>query len=394
MGADEGFDDDGPDFRPPLPPEDRIWRHPAEVGAASMPLTQRSSGRNPWAVGFVSAIGGVLLAGSLLFGMGGVGDESPRLALRPLATLAPRVLSTAASTPSPTPASDRAYLVGIDAASNSSSQSGNGVVVGADGHIVTTAQLVEGASALRVALADGTTRDATVLALDGLNDLAVVKIDASGLATAPLADQTSASGPVAATGDQLWMIGGSRGTRSPAWPGTVRSLDSWLTVGRADIHGAIELDARLDPSATGAALVDASERVLGLVTTIGDRGGSTAYVIPARTVRAVAAQIASAGDIRHGWLGVEGVTAADDQVNAAGQHGAAMVRRVLDNSPAQSVGLRIGDLVVAVDRQPITTMSQLVLSVREHRPGDRITVDVLRDHARVTVQVSLAEPQS
>jgi S1-C subfamily serine protease len=332
----------------------------------------------------------VLLAGSLLFGMGGVGDESPRLTLHPLATFAPRVLSTAGTNPSGSAAGDRPYLVGIDAASSTASQSGNGVVVASDGHIVTTAQLVEGASALRVALADGTTRDATVLALDDLNDLAVVKVDATGLAPAPLFDQTAT--PSVAIGDQLWMIGGSRGTRSPAWPGTLRSFDASVSSARADIHGALQLDARLDASAAGAALVDSTERVLGLVTMAGEHSSGTAYVVPARTVQSVASQFVTAGDIRHGWLGVEGVTASDTQTSGAGQ-GAAVVRKVVDNSPAESAGLRTGDLVVALDNRQITTMTQLVLTVREHRPGDRVTVDVIRDNARVSVQVSLADSQ-
>src|SRR4051812_40288267 len=144
VGADEGFDDDGPEFRAPLPPEDRVWRHPAEMGAtAAAAATQHSGGRSPWAVGLVSVLGGVLLAGSLMFAVGGVGDDPGRIALRPIATLAPLAddsdtLKIADFDIPKAPPS----LVGIDVNAGTEVRNGNGLVVEAPGFVVTTAALV------------------------------------------------------------------------------------------------------------------------------------------------------------------------------------------------------------------------------------------------------------
>jgi S1-C subfamily serine protease len=383
MGADEGFDDDGPDFRPPLPQEDRLWRHPAEVGAAALLANStRAGNRNPWAVGFVSAIGGVLLAGSLMFGVGGVGEEPGRIALTPIATLVPNV-ETVADTGGDAP-SNYPYIVGVDSTSPTAVRSGNGVALRADGYLVTTASLVADATAVRVTLDGGAVYAGRVVGVDSMNDLAVVKVDTTFATVATFAAPGSTQ-----VGDQIQVVGAARGVRSPAWQAMVSSIDGSIAAGHCDLHGAIEVQLTFDDIAAGAPALDADGNVVGIASTTGGPLVDSGLVIPARSIKSVVDQLIATGSARHGWLGVEGVSATTEQAKAAAAPSAAVVRRVIDSSPASTAGLKAGDLVVSVNGETITTMGRLVMIVREQFPGTAVAVDIVRDGKRQTTSIAL-----
>jgi S1-C subfamily serine protease len=380
VAAEEGFDDDGPEFRAPLPPEDRVWRHPAELGsfATASLHAEPTSRRNPWAVGVVSLIGGVLLAGSLMFGAGGVGDEPGRIALRPIATLAPRTNGTdtlIASLDAPAPPSS---LVGVDVNAGDEVRLGNGLAVESPGYIITTASLVSSADDIHVTDTRGVVHDAAVVAVDELNDLAVIHAD--GLVLPPASLDTMAA---ATAGERVHVVSASRGVAGSRVPATIASTDARLSAGSCDLHGVMRLDERIDVGSAGAVVVDGDGRTLGLVTML--EPDEPSVVVPVRTVAWVAKQIIAAGSVQHGWLGVEGVTAPADGADPNG----ALVHRVLDASPAQVAGVAANDVVVAVDGDPVTTMGSLVLAVRESAPGSTVTVSVMRDGARQDLPVTL-----
>lgn len=378
MAADEGCDDDGPEFRPPLPPEDRIWRHPAELrGLQAVPPADRSGGgRSPWTVGFVSAIGGVLLAGSLMFGMGGLGNEPARIALEPIATLEPRdddpePLSGGAGTDD-TPGSESVFA--LDISTGTDVRSGCAVVLRADGYLVTTATLVAGATDIRLTADDGTQHVGRVVGIDALNDLAVVHVANVGLAAAPLDPEATAG-----IGAPVRVLGASRGVAHPAWEASVRDSSTRLVTDIVDLHGALQLDEKLDTTAAGAPVIALDEgTIVGIATTSAADG--SAHVIPTKTVLSVSEQLIAWGEARHGWMGIEGVN--DDDRGA-------LVRTVIDASPAHAAGLLAGDRIVAVDSDEIATMSDLVVAVREREPGSVVTLGVLRDGTAITLPVTL-----
>jgi putative serine protease PepD len=378
VGADEGLDDDGPEFRAPLSPEDRVWRHPSELRFTREPAAPPppATGRSPWTIGLVSALGGVLLAGSLMFTAGGVGDEPGQIALRPLATLAPRSdagrTERIASLDVPeAPAS----LVGVDVFTGSASRSGNGLVVQAPGYVVTTATLVAGAIDIHVVDAAGVIHAGIALGADEVNDVAIVHVP--GLAT-PVA--TLDRNATTTTGDDVFVMSASRGAVAGSRTLPVSSTDARLTSGNCDLHGGIRMEGTLDVSAAGAPVLSSSGAILGLVTTrLPDQD---AIAIPVRTVAWAAEQLVDAGRVEHGWLGVEGVTAGDG----------ALVSRVLEASPAQSAGVQPDDVVVALDGETVTSMSELVVAVRERTPGTTVTVGLLREGTRQDIPVALAEP--
>jgi S1-C subfamily serine protease len=373
-----------------LPPEDRVWRHPAEIGAANAAAAAAppTPGRSPWAVGFVSVIGGVLLAGSLMFGVGGVGDEPGRIALRPIATIAPRDDSgTTRVAALDRPAAPSA-LVGVDVQTVDDVRMGNGLVVEAPGYVVTTASLVEGATGIRVTAPDGAAHAASVLGVDALNDIAILQV--SDLAVSPTTvDRTVAT----TTGQSAFVVTASRGVATGSVASTIRSTDARLSSGSCDLHGLLQLDDALDVSTAGAPVLDDRGHVIGLVTTRG--GDEPTVAIPARTIQWTAAQLVAGRQIHHGWLGVEGVTnSTESALDDAPVPSGALVNRVVDASPAAAAGLAPDDVVIAVDGEAVTTMSSLVVAVRERPPGTTVTVSVVRDGAVQDLPVALAAAPS
>jgi S1-C subfamily serine protease len=401
VAEEEGFDDDGPEFRPPLPPEDRVWRHPAEMrsnppaaahvhgGAGTGGLSSAGTiagasdgpGRSPWTVGFVSVIGGVLLASSLMFGAGGLGEEPGRIALRPVATLAPDDDTTLEiSTAGRRSSSSSASTVGIDVRAGDAVRSGHGIAVRSDGFVVTTAAMVLGADDIRVVDDDGTSHLATLVGVDALDDLAVLHVDHTFAAVTDLA-----SGTTTATGDELRLVGGRRGVVAPSWSSAVISTKARLSSGPCDLHNAVQVAATLDTSAAGALALDTENRPIGLATTrVADQ---PTVVVPVRTVRSVADKIIANGHAQHGWLGVEGTNAAVDTSPSGG----ALIERVVDASPASLGGLQPADVVVSFDGEPVATMGDLVVAVRERAPGAVVSVDVMRNGTPTDVLVELVE---
>src|SRR5690606_3569631 len=134
-------------------------------------------------------------------------------------------------------------------------------------------------------------------------------------------------------------FGGSRGVAQPSWDAVVADSDVRLIDHDTDLHGVLQLDHALDNSAAGAPVQRHDGEIIGIVTTLGTDGPT--HVIPNRTIASITTQVVTTGTVRHGWLGVEGVTA--DEVDGA------QVRRVLDGSPAQLAGVAANDIVVAVD---------------------------------------------
>jgi S1-C subfamily serine protease len=385
VAADEGFDDDGPEFTPPLPPEDRLWRHPAELGGSgsfapsSAPARGASQGgRSPWTVGFVSVIGGVLLASSLMFGAGGVGDEPARIALQPIATLAPRAGNDSGDGSEPVSLDavpPSASLVGIEVYTGTDARIGSGLVMTTDGVVVTTASLVASATAINVTDDAGTVHAAAVLGVDPLNDLAVLRV--VDLAGAPAAVNPVA---LAISGEAVRAFGASRGDAHPSWTAMVADDAARVAVGSADIHEVLQLDHALEPIAAGAPVVRADGVIVGIVTMVQPDGAT--HVIPNRTIASVTAQIVVSGQARHGWLGVEGVTSTEV---------GAQVRRVLDDSPAQRAGVAEADVVVTIDGEGVETIGDLVVAVREHTPGSTVTLGVDRGGTHLDLVVSLDE---
>lgn len=395
----EGHGEDGDDdlddpleFRPPLPPEDRIWRHPSEVaatgvaGAPARPSRWRRHSTQLAAVGAVSALIGATLSLGVVAALGGFDRETQvierQTAVQPVTRRGAdgTTVAAVADRTAPTVASVRVDRGGTMTA-------GSAVVYRSDGHLVTNAHLVADADSIVVHLHDERSLPATLVGVDPVTDVAVLRVKADDLEPAPLG-----AAPVT-VGDSAIAIGCTgEGPWSPAvTTGVVSALDHRLrTADGRTLHGMILVDAPLAAATAGGPLLDAHGAVVGITNQPPDDmevGTATPVVL----VRHVADQLISSGRARHVWLGVEGEDLDAEEAVEMGIPGGAVVSRVVAGSPAAGVDIRRGDVVVAAEGRTIASMSALISLLRTLEPGDDIRLGLRRGSDRIQVTVVLGE---
>jgi putative serine protease PepD len=168
--------------------------------------------------------------------------------------------------------------------------------------------------------------------------------------------------------------------------------------GETVVTNAIQTDAAVNPGNSGGALVDAQGRVIGIPSSIASLGSSAVgssqsgsiglgFAIPIDEVKDVTSQLVKDGSVTHAWLGV-GPRDGTAKVDGAGRE-AAVLGDVVSGSPAEKAGLKAGDAVIAVDSDPVNSATSLVGQLRERRPGDVVTLSVVRDGKAQDIKVTL-----
>ncbi len=273
-----------------------------------------------------------------------------------------------------------------------STATGSGFVIDGQGHILTAAHVVDGASTITISLQNGTTRKATLVGEDKSTDVAVLKVDPSGLSLDPLPLGSSKSLTV---GDAIAAIGDPYGYRRSLSTGVVSGLDR--TIQAPDgftIPHAIQTDAALNPGNSGGPVLDANGQVIGIADQIatdqssvgGGQPGSTGvgFAVPIDVARTVVTQLEHNGKVSHAYLGI-------GTAPPTGSQAGALVQAVQSGSPAAKAGLRTGDLVVAIDGSSISGVNDLIDAISSHQPGDRIKLTVQRGSQRLTITATLAQ---
>ncbi len=349
--------------RAPLPPEDRLWRHPSEVAS---PTPRPGRVRLAGALGVAAGVGAGL---SLLaaWGFGAFeGPSAPGPARERVATSASTVFVGA---PGPGDLDDlAATLVAVRV----DDVRGTGILLHDDGHVLTTADLVGDRTVVTVAPPGGPTMEADVVGVDAATDVAV--LSAAGL------DRRGAvlgAADGVAVGDTTRAVTLQDQESARVLTGIVANLA--VTVNRDDqapLHGLIGTDIVPRGPVEGAALVDAAGAVIGLTTAVGDT--DVVRAVPIDLARVVAADIIATGSADHPWLGVEGRDL--DAVVAAdwGVRGGATLVTVIDGGPAGTAGLRPDDVVTQAGGREIRSMGDLVTLLRHLDPGDDLRIGYLR----------------
>ena len=405
MPTDDDGDDDAPVFGLPLPPDDRLWRHPSELGpAAPPPAAAVDRARHPrmWSIAVVSGLVGAVLTVGVVAAAGGLRErvvEQPtaleKVAVNPQTTLAAFSATSGnadrvvALTQTVAPAVVRVQVTGANGRTT-----GSGVLYRTDGYLLTNAHLVAGALSVVVVLADGTELDGAVVGSDDWTDVGVVHVDRSDLDTATIGSTAqlqvgqraiAIGAPLdAATGPSVSVgVISALGRKAQATDGT------WM-------HGLLATDARFGPEASGGALVDEDGSVIGLTTVVGSASNapsasSLSYATPIEVATAAADDIIATGKAHHAWLGVEGYDLSDAQAKDLAVGGGALVTKVTDGSPAEVAGLQSGDVITAFDGQPVSSMSTLVAGLRRHAPGDTVTISYTRGTDQRSCEATLDE---
>jgi Do/DeqQ family serine protease len=273
---------------------------------------------------------------------------------------------------------------------------GSGVIVRADGLIVTNNHVIEGGTELNVVLADRREFPAKVMLSDARADLAVLKIDTKGerLPVLPIADKDSVQ-----VGDLVLAIGDPFGVGQTVTNGIVSAL-ARTDVGANDFSYFIQTDAAINPGNSGGPLVDMDGNLIGLNTLIYSRTGSSAgigFAIPAAMVhRVVETAVGGGHAVDRPWLGAKTQTVDSDTAKSLGldRAGGAMVTSLYPEGPAARAGLGEGDVIVVADGQPVTDEGVLNYRVATHKPGESMSVQVRKGGNLRTVQVRLEAPPS
>jgi putative serine protease PepD len=274
--------------------------------------------------------------------------------------------------------------------------SGSGIVLTADGLIVTNNHVVEPAAQggkLTVTFNDGKTATAQIVGRDPLTDLAVIRADAKGLKPAAL----GSSGQLQ-VGQQVVAIGSPFGLEATVTSGIVSALDRPVTSGDAEsdsttVFPAVQTDAAINPGNSGGALIDLAGRVVGINSSIktaggGGQGGNIGlgFAIPVDQAKPIIDELVRSGKATHARLGVTVGDAGSSDGLATG----AQIGEVTPGGAADKAGLKAGDVVVTVDSKAIASGDALVAAVRSHRPGDKVTLQVKQGGSTKDVTVTLA----
>jgi S1-C subfamily serine protease len=255
---------------------------------------------------------------------------------------------------------------------------GSGVVIAADGFILTNAHVIATARArVQASFTDGRDLDATVVGIDPLSDLAVLRSE-PGLAPAELGDAAALR-----VGQLVVAIGNPHGYAGSVTAGVVSALGRSLpaSAGGATrmIDDVIQTDAALNPGNSGGALADGDGRVVGINTAVAGVGLGLAVPINA-TTRGVVAALMRDGRVRRAWIGIAGgARPLPPRVAASvGRDRAVEVVEVVPGSPAARAGLRAEDLIVAVEGDPVRGVDDLQRLMTGERIGTRVTLEVVR----------------
>jgi putative serine protease PepD len=263
---------------------------------------------------------------------------------------------------------------------------GSGFVVSSDGYVVTNDHVVEGASDVKVKIGDGKTLNAKVVGTDASTDLALLKVDASGLTPLVLGDSDNVQ-----VGDPAYAIGNPYGLDRTLTTGVISALQRQISSPSGySIDNDLHTDAAINPGNSGGPLFNTAGQVVGVNSQIESSGSSSGgeagnvgigFAIPSNTVKSVVDQLMKSGKVTHAFLGVS------TQDTSAG----AQVESVAAGSPADSGGLRTGDVITSIGGKTVDSASALSTIVDGHKPGDSVDVVVKRSGAKKTLSVKLGQ---
>ena len=278
----------------------------------------------------------------------------------------------------------------LDGDTQHSSSLGSGVIVGPEGYILTNHHVVEAADEIELALADGRKAPAKVVGTDPETDLAVLKVDLSGLPAVTFGNPDKLS-----VGDVVLAIGNPFGVGQTVTMGIVSALGR-SHLGISTFENFIQTDAAINPGNSGGALVDASGNLVGINSAIYSRSGGSlgiGFAIPANLAKQVMEQIVRTGAVTRGWIGVEvqdlSVELAES-FKLSNIHGT-LIAGVLRGGPADRAGIKPGDILVAVESREVLDSTSMLNLVAALEPGKQATLKILRNRNEMSVNVSVGK---
>jgi putative serine protease PepD len=293
-------------------------------------------------------------------------------------------------------------VVTIKVAGGQTADTGSGFVLHSSGYVVTNNHVVAAAASsgtITVVFADGKSSKAKIVGRDSSYDLAVIKVERTGVPELTLGESKGV-----VVGDPVIAVGAPLGLQGSVTTGIVSALNRPVTAGEdrseSSFINAIQTDAAINPGNSGGPLVDGAGEVIGVNSAIaqlpngsllGGQAGSigVGFAIPSDQVRITAEQLISTGKAVHPVIGVlldqrytgEGVQVAKSETNGQAP--------ITPGGPADQAGIKPGDVITAIDGQPATDSDEFVVAIRAHAPGDTITLTVRTGDKERSVRVTL-----
>lgn len=278
---------------------------------------------------------------------------------------------------------------GIPNGESDNTNLGSGVIISQDGYIVTNSHVISKADNIIVMLNDGRKATAKVIGNDVESDLAVIKVDLTGLKPLGFREQSTQ------VGDVVLAIGNPFGVGQTVTQGII-SATGRTGLGINTVEDFIQTDAAINPGNSGGALVDAYGQLVGINTAIFSRSGGSmgiGFAIPTEIVKLVMNGIIKDGKVRRGWLGIELQSSMKDPTKLSDDTQGVEVMNVMPDGPAAKAGLQKGDIITAMDNKPVDDANTLIQMVARKAPNSVVNLQVMRNKAPSSVNVTLGERQ-
>ena len=266
---------------------------------------------------------------------------------------------------------------------------GSGVIVDAQGHIVTNYHVIANAAAIRVQLADGRVAVPRIVGVDPDTDLAVLQINLPNLPVIPFGRSDELR-----VGDVVLAIGNPLGLSQTVTHGIV-SATGRADLGISTFEDFIQTDAPINFGNSGGALVNSNGQLIGINTAIAAKSlgvEGIGFAIPVDMVRGVLRDIIKYGKVIRGWIGIVPEDVSEGQARQAGlAHGGVMIINLYVGSPAQKAGLTRGDLILAINGTPVHSAEGALVRIASQKPGSTLRISVQRGTGTQTVTVKVKE---
>lgn len=291
-------------------------------------------------------------------------------------------------------------VVSISTTTSEGSGVGSGVVLDTDGNVLTNCHVIEGATELVVSMG-GESYEAELVGEDSSSDLAVIRlkdVDSSKLTPIEIGDSDDLS-----VGEWVMAIGSPFGNEQSVSTGIVsalyRSTALPSTSGTSIYANMIQTDAAINPGNSGGALVNDNGELIGINSIIESYSGSSSgvgFAIPVNYAINIASQIIDGKTPVHPYLGVSltSVNALSARANNLGATEGALVVAVSDGGPAADAGIQESDIITKIDGEQVTSADGLIIALREHEVGDKVTLTVVRDSKEREVEVTLGSDEA
>jgi serine protease Do len=267
---------------------------------------------------------------------------------------------------------------------------GSGVIVDASGIVLTNAHVVERATEIEVATADGKKHKAKVMGVDRKTDLAVLKLQGGGpYAAANLGDSDRVR-----VGDWVLAIGSPFGLQQTVTAGIISAKGR--SIGQGPYDDFLQTDAAINPGNSGGPLVNMSGEVVGINSAILSRTGGNVgigFSIPVNMAKRIYSELAAKGKVTRGWLGVSIQPLTPDLAKGFGlkEPNGVLISDVVQDSPAAVAGVTSGDIIIEFDKKKVDSPQELQKAVASTQPGRAVPLKVWRDKGEKTLEIKIGE---